>query len=159
LRASRQPRSYELAEGASPREARSTLLEVKGVACHNRGERLNRRREANATKKKRTKKKSSRKQAGAPTVPYVWEPVYRTGVVRGEAASTENKHEGQQVPWVRIGINILGPTSRRVGPRVRLPHRRRGRPRHGLCAVGPPPRGGCPTGTRARGPTRGARVA
>jgi hypothetical protein len=74
-----------------------------------RGECLNRRREANATKKKRTKKKGSRKQAGAPTVPYVWETVYRTGVVRREAASMESKHEGQQVPSVRIGITILGP--------------------------------------------------
>jgi hypothetical protein len=42
-------------------------------------------------------------------VPYVWETVYWTGVVRGEAASIESKHEGQQVPSVRIGINILGP--------------------------------------------------
>ena len=30
-------------------------------------------------------------------------------MVRGEAASIESKHEGQQVPSVRIGINILGP--------------------------------------------------
>jgi hypothetical protein len=46
---------------------------VKGVACHNRGERLNRRRDGKATKKK--KEKSSREKAGAPTVPYVWQTV------------------------------------------------------------------------------------
>jgi hypothetical protein len=78
-----------------------------------------RRRDGKATKKKK-KKKSSREKAGAPTVPYVWETVYRTGVVRGDVAcveTTQGGRKGQQVPSVRISagqglgtdIAILGP--------------------------------------------------